>query len=666
MELVPYSSDPKSNPNVPWSEMFRSASLRRPPDSLPPSRPPSPPPPRSRRHPAPEQPPPAPASAAPTVADAQTAARLALYIAMAHAGLALSLLLVYGLYRLLEDFVRPLQWAILCSIPLRELQRAVVAFWSSPLRLGLVPTLLAVPAALLRAYADTLADLRAVILRRKIRSTRKDSFSILARWLVSFWVFVISYEQLGPLATVALFVLGLLIGPTATSAMKNASFAVGRSKSSDDRGSGGFFTSGVLKHLKTIVAVGLIVWVIIGVLGGGVFFSYKIGMEGKDAVISLKSHIQNSNYTERIGLNKWMEDNDIPGLMDQYSAKAYETVWQQIDSMAVRYNMTDFANGFRHFLISQSVNTSGSASTALMSSAPHPYSIKLQSLSVHMKNREWAEIYKELDSFSRELLNTRNDLMVKAKGLAFQGIEISKQVLSSSTSLIGGGASLMVSIASKVASGAAEVVNFVSQLMVFLWVLYYLITSESGGATEQVVDMLPLSKPARIRCVQVINHAISSVLLATAKIAIFQGCLTWLLFRFCSLHFVYTSTLLAFISSLVPILPLWLSSIPAAVQLFMEGRYIWAVGLTVIHLMLIDYGTSVIQEDIPGHNAYLTGLSIIGGMTLFPNALEGAIMGPLLMTIVIALKNLYAEFVLADKEENGGEYVDTHKEDSSS
>ncbi|WOL19431.1 transmembrane protein 245 [Canna indica] len=655
MELVPCSSNPNPNPNVPWSEMFRSASLRRPHDSQPSSRTPSAPPPR-------------PARGGASPAPAADAARLALYIAMAHAGLAFSLLLLYGLYRLLHGFVRPLQWALLCSIPLRELQRALVNFWSPPLRLGLAPTLLAVPAALLRASAHTLSDLRTAILHRKLRPTRKVGFSRLIRWLVSFWVFVISYENLGPAAAVALFAIGLLLaGPTATSVVKNASF-VGRrsSKSSSNAGGGGFFTSRILKHLNTIIAVSLIVWMIIGVLTGGVFCSYKIGMEGKAAVISLKSHVQKSNYAERIGFKKWMDDNDVPGLVDQYSAKLYDTVWQQIDSLAAEYNLTDFANGFRHFMTSRSGNRSAGASTAMMSSAQHPYSEKLHCLSVLIKNHEWAEIYKELDSFFSELLITREDLVVKAKGLAFQGIEISKRVLSSSTSVLGGSASLMASIALKVASGAVELVNFISQLMVFLWVLYYLITTESGGATEQVVDMLPMSKYARTRTVEVINHAISSVFLATAKIAIFQGCLTWLLLRLYSVHFVYTSTVLAFISSLMPILPLWLSSIPAAMQLFMDGRYLRAALLTAIHLMFMDYGTSLLQKDIPGHNVYLAGLSIIGGMALFPNALEGAIMGPLIMTVFIALKNLYVEFVLFDKEENDRDSVVTDKKNSSS
>jgi hypothetical protein len=206
---------------------------------------------------------------------------------------------------------------------------------------------------------------------------------------------------------------------------------------------------------------------IFGFMTGSIFFSYKIGLEGKDAVMNLKSHVERGNYTEKIGLKKWMEDNDIPGLVDQYSAKFYDTVWEQVDHLAVQYNLTDFTSGFKHFLISQSVGPTDKEE--LITSRPHPYSMKLQAIAARVKNTEWVEIYKELDSFFRELLITREDLVVKAKELALQGMEVAKSLLSSGTSVLGGSANLMLSIALHIVSGAAEVVNFVSQLMVFFY-----------------------------------------------------------------------------------------------------------------------------------------------------------------------------------------------------
>ena len=157
------------------------------------------------------------------------------------------------------------------------------------------------------------------------------------------------------------------------------------------------------EKLKIIAAVGLITFMIIGSLFGLVLFSYKIGIEGKDAVISLKAHLEESNYAERIGLKRWMDENQVPELIDTYTEKFYATVSENIDSLASYYNVTEFVDGVRRFIIRPLRSPHGSSVPEEVRYGP--LSEKLSLIQSGVWNREWKVIYRDIDGVFREFVS---------------------------------------------------------------------------------------------------------------------------------------------------------------------------------------------------------------------------------------------------------------------
>ncbi|GJS89895.1 transmembrane protein [Tanacetum coccineum] len=523
--------------------MFRSASTRKPP--TPPSTTNDPPP------------PPQPPSLS---GDPQV--RLALYIAMAHAGLSF----VYSFTVVYMD--------------------TLVSFWTKPLETGLFDTLLAIPVYVFNVFVGTLVEVKDFlnrVIRRK--STKKpvrkrSGFSILVRWLGLFGFLLWFMDNLC-VGGVVLLGLGFMF----TSRRVESKMSSFKGRGLRNSGYSGFLTKGILGKI-------------------GVF----------DEVTCAEN-----NYAGRL-VKQWMDDNNVPGMVDKYTTQFYETVNEQIDSLAVQYNVTVIVQEMKQ-LITPRLNGGNYSAPSTELAAPNPYTEKILSLKKMVTNREWSAIYPEVNAMLNEARVSQVDMIEKAKAIAFQGKDVLQRVLASSKSIMGGSTKLVFIVINSILSGAVELFNFVSQSMVFIWVLYSLITSDSGGVTEQVMYRFNLS-PLGLDCVRLFN-----------------------------IHFLYMSTLLAFINPLLPIFPYFLSTIPAVLQLVLEGRYVVAVCLFIIHLVLIEYGTAEIREGIPGHSPYLTGLSIIGGVALFPSALEGAIMGPLITTVVIALKDLYAEYVLDEPKD---------------
>jgi hypothetical protein len=109
-------------------------------------------------------------------------------------------------------------------------------------------------------------------------------------------------------------------------------------------------TQSLIESLPAAVAVVLIIVMCILLTGGILLFTYKVGMESKDAVMAFKSHMQSSGGAAPGTLSRWVEDNKIPQYIDSHSNKAYNILVLKVDEIAAKNNMTELVNAVKELL----------------------------------------------------------------------------------------------------------------------------------------------------------------------------------------------------------------------------------------------------------------------------------------------------------------------------
>lgn len=66
------------------------------------------------------------------------------------------------------------------------------------------------------------------------------------------------------------------------------------------------------------------------VLGGAILFSYKVGVEAKDAVVTLKTQLEQSRWSSS-NYSQWLEgDNTIYNYIDSHMTIAYDTLVHKV------------------------------------------------------------------------------------------------------------------------------------------------------------------------------------------------------------------------------------------------------------------------------------------------------------------------------------------------
>jgi predicted PurR-regulated permease PerM len=189
-------------------------------------------------------------------------------------------------------------------------------------------------------------------------------------------------------------------------------------------------------------------------------------------------------------------------------------------------------------------------------------------------------------------------------------------------------------------SFSLEIINYLMLFFLFISCLYNFLKTKEDFIKD-MLKFLPLKENKIEEIHKSFHNSIQGVFISTLDIFIFHSLLTWLIFDFCNIRFVFILSISSGIISLVPIINPCLILIPGNFLNFIDNEFslIKIIMLNLSYYILINFSVSdIYKKNVKKSDPYITGLSFVMGMYTF--GFKGLIYGPVLLCVSITVIDL--------------------------
>ncbi|CAH1775650.1 unnamed protein product, partial [Owenia fusiformis] len=384
------------------------------------------------------------------------------------------------------------------------------------------------------------------------------------------------------------------------------------------------------------MSVVIILALLVGAVLFTIFCAVQVHQESMH-LVSITSNVMNNSLQPEI-TDKWLPKREMQKAMDSVAENAYvygrQWLVDKIDTMI------DGQNANKTLIEKQVLELWDRMYAAWFNKTTkldgnHKPELQRQMSMTHISNI-W-DIAHSADAFNFDIVSFVKENI----GIVTSVLESIWMVLKGNVNLLLG---LVTSSLSVILGGGTAILNFVLASVVFLTTLFYLLAS--SGNTYKPVEWFSMLNPGGgaqgNNIGQAVEEAISGVFLASLKMAVFYGLYTWLIHTVFGVNMVFIPSALAAIFGAIPFLGTYWAAVPAVLELWLVHQEALLAAMLFLcqfaPTMFLD--TAILSDIKGGGHPYLTGLAIAGGLYVY--GLEGAIIGPILLCLLVVAMNLYS------------------------